>query len=104
MMPSDSFALRPSPGRHHPSIVPGDDLMRSRRIALIGVLFSLLGLQATAQLSGAYTVGPAGNYLDLTTALAALQANGVSGPVQFSVQANQTGPWTLSAFAGQGAA
>ena len=78
--------------------------MGSPRIAVIGALISLLGLQATAQLSGAYTVGPAGNYLDLTTALAALQANGVAGPVQFSVQANQTGPWTLSAFAGQGAA
>jgi hypothetical protein len=78
--------------------------MAASRARAILALISLITAGATAQLSGPYTVGPAGNYATLTLALADLQANGVAGPVQFSVQANQTGPWVLNAFTGQGAA
>ena len=57
-----------------------------------------------AQLSGAYTVGPAQNYPNIAAAITALTTSGVSGPVTFYVTANDIGPWTIPSFTGQGAA
>jgi hypothetical protein len=57
-----------------------------------------------AQLAGPYTVGPGGSYPSMSAAIAALTTLGVSGPVSFLVLANDTGPWTIGAFPGQGAA
>lgn len=57
-----------------------------------------------AQLAGAYLVGPGGNYTNLAAAVADLNLVGVAGPVTFLVSANDTGPWTINAFPGQGAA
>lgn len=67
---------------------------------------SLLGLAAAlpAQLSGTYLVGSGGTYANIAAAVADLNANGVSGPVTFLVNGNDSGPWTIGAFAGQGAA
>ena len=55
-----------------------------------------------AQLSGPYVIGPGGNYANIAAAISALTTSGVSGPVSFLVTANDTGPWTLGAFPGQG--
>jgi len=55
-----------------------------------------------AQLAGAYSVGPSGNYPNMAAAIAALTTNGVVAPVTFVVTANDTGPWTIGAFPGQG--
>lgn len=57
-----------------------------------------------AQLAGAYTVGLGGNYPNIAGAITALVSSGVSGPVQFFVTTNDTGPWTIPVFPGQGAA
>jgi len=64
----------------------------------------MLGATAVlpAQLAGSYTVGPGGNYLNVAAAIADLTAVGVVAPVTFIVTANDTGPWTLGAFTGQG--
>ena len=59
---------------------------------------------APAQLAGAYAVGPGGSFPDLAAAITALAANGVAGPVTFTVTGNQSGSWTLTAFPGQGPA
>lgn len=68
------------------------------------VLFAALGLAAAApaQLAGGYVVGPGGDYANIAAAIAALVGNGVAGPVSFLVTANDTGPWTLPPFPGQG--
>jgi hypothetical protein len=47
-------------------------------------------------------VGPGGDYANITAAIGALTASGVSGPVSFLVRANDVGPWTLAAFPGMG--
>jgi hypothetical protein len=67
---------------------------------------SLLGLAAAlpAQLAGTYTVGAGGTYADIAAAIAALTTQGVSAPVNFRVLSNDTGPWTIGAFPGQGPA
>ncbi len=73
----------------------------------LGVLLFVasLGASASAQaLAGAYTVGAGGSYANMTAAISALTSNGVSGPVVFSVVSNDTGPWTIGAIPGQGAA
>ncbi len=77
--------------------------MRSSHATLIA---SLLGLAAAlpAQLNGTYLVGSGGNYANIAAAVADLQAVGVAGPVTFLVNANDSGPWTINAFAGQGPA
>ena len=69
-------------------------------------LASLLGFAAAlpAQLSGTYLVGSGGTYANIAAAVADLTANGVSGPVTFLVNGNDSGPWTIGAFAGQGPA
>lgn len=59
---------------------------------------------APAQLVGSYVVGPGGTYANVAAAIAALTTSGVAGPVDFLVTANDTGPWTIPAFPGQGAA
>jgi hypothetical protein len=75
----------------------------SRSIVPLLAAFLLLEAALPAQaLSGAYTVGPGGSYPNIGAAGTALITNGVSGPVVFTVTANDVGPWTLTAFAGQG--
>ena len=74
--------------------------MRVRTLAaVLGTALSL-----PAQLSGVYVVGPGASYPDLAAAIGALAAAGVAGPVTFYVLANDSGPWTIPAFPGQGAA
>jgi hypothetical protein len=51
---------------------------------VVGLLFAT---QATAQLSGTYTIGSTGNYTSFTAAVNALTTSGVSGPVTFNIQA-----------------
>lgn len=70
------------------------------------LLASLLGSAAAlpAQLAGTYIVGPGGSYANMAAAIADLNTVGVSGPVSFFVTANDSGPWTINAFPGQGAA
>ena len=70
----------------------------------LAALFSLAAA-LPAQLSGTYAVGVGGNYPDIAPAVTALNTSGVSGPVTFLVTTNDnSGPWTISAFTGQGAA
>lgn len=70
------------------------------------VLATTLALAASlpAQLAGNYTIGPAGSYPNIAAAMAALTTSGVAAPVNFTVLASDTGPWTLGAFPGQGPA
>ncbi len=71
------------------------------------ILFaSFLGLAASlpAQLAGNYTVGLGGAYATMAAAIADLTTVGVVAPVTFHVISNDTGPWTIGAFTGQGAA
>lgn len=67
---------------------------------------SFLGLAAAlpAQLAGNYTVGLGGSYANMSAAIADLTTLGVVAPVTFTVLANDTGPWTIGPFAGQGPA
>jgi hypothetical protein len=66
----------------------------------------LTGSQATSSCSiagGTYTVGPTGTYTTLTAALAAINANGITGPVILELQAaytstTETFPITLNAL------
>lgn len=77
------------------------------RLQLSITLASLFGLVAAlpAQLNGVYAVGTGGNYPDIAAAVTALNSSGVNGPVTFLVMNNDTsGPWTIGAFTGQGAA
>lgn len=67
-------------------------------------LVVLAGLVISQPLSGPYTVGPGGSFANIAAAGAALAGNGVSGPVLFTVLANDVGPWTIPAFTGQGPA
>jgi subtilisin-like proprotein convertase family protein len=67
-----------------------------------GMSTPLSGSQSTTacSMSGIYTVGPTGTYATIATAFAALQANGVSGPVALEIQITYTGetyPITLGA-------
>ena len=64
----------------------------------------LVALPARAQLNGTYTVGAGGSYATLAAAVADLNLNGVSGPVNFVVTGSHAGPVTISTFAGQGPA
>lgn len=75
--------------------------MRTNHLALFAVV---IGSAAAlpAQLAGSYVVGPGGNYPNLAAAIGALSASGVAAPVTFLVTANDTGPWTIPAFVGQG--
>lgn len=57
-----------------------------------------------AQLAGTYSVGPAGSFPNLAAAISALNSQGVAAPVTFLVLANDSGPWTINAFPGQGSA
>jgi hypothetical protein len=57
-----------------------------------------------AQLAGTYAIGPSGNFANLAAAITALNSQGVVAPVTFVLLANETGPWTINAFAGQGTA
>ena len=70
------------------------------------LLAAVVGLASTlpAQLAGTYTVGPTGTYANMAAAITALTTSGVAAPVTFVVSANDTGPWTIGAFAGQGPA
>ncbi len=78
-------------------------LMRILLALAPALLFGLGSLPA--QLAGTYVVGPGGNYANIAAAVTALTTSGVSGPVTFLVTANDaSGPWTIGAFAGQGAA
>lgn len=72
------------------------------RLLLAPALATCLAAALPAQLAGAYAVGPGGTFPNLTAALAALQSQGVVAPVTFVLLANETGPWTLGAFPGQG--
>jgi uncharacterized iron-regulated membrane protein len=73
-----------------------------RLVAVLGLCLATAHLPA--QLNGTYLVGSGGNYANIAAAVADLQAVGVAGPVTFLVNANDSGPWTISAFAGQGPA
>src|SRR5262249_16301078 len=69
------------------------------------VLFATaLGLATSlpAQLRGGVVVGPGGSFRNMGAAIQLLTSVGVAGPVSFLVTANDTGPWTLGAFPGQG--
>jgi hypothetical protein len=73
------------------------------RVCCLVLLSSLaLSTLASAQLAGTYSVGVGGSYPDMSAAIAALNTQGVLGPVTFNVTGNQTGPWTISSFTGQG--
>jgi hypothetical protein len=76
--------------------------MHPRFLALAAVVSTAALLPA--QLAGTYVVGPAGNYPNLAAAIAALTTGGVIAPVTFLVTANDSGPWTIPAIAGQGPA
>ncbi|HEX5052636.1 MAG TPA: right-handed parallel beta-helix repeat-containing protein [Planctomycetota bacterium] len=75
--------------------------MRSPQLLLTSVLL-LSAASLPAQLAGTYVVGPGGSYPNIAAAITALSASGVAAPVTFLVLANDTGPWTIPAFAGQG--
>jgi hypothetical protein len=77
--------------------------MRSHPLALLVVALATAAV-CPAQLAGSYVVGPAGNFPDIASAISALTTSGVAGPVTFTVTANDTGPWSIPAFAGQGPA
>ena len=60
--------------------------------------------RTSAQLSGSYTVGAAGNYATIAAAITALQTNGVSGPVTMNIiSGSYSGNWTINAIAGTSA-
>ena len=64
-----------------------------------------LGFLLHAQsLAGNYAVGAGGTYPTLGAALAALSANGASGPVTFALSGTETGPFTINGWPGQGIA
>ncbi|MEO6593976.1 MAG: hypothetical protein ABIP94_04410 [Planctomycetota bacterium] len=71
-------------------------------ILFVGMLVTAASLPA--QLGGTYVVGPAATYSNIAAAIAALTTSGVAAPVTFLVTANDTGPWTIPAFPGQGPA
>ena len=72
-----------------------------RVIPLLFAASILLSTHASAQLSGAYTIGSGGSYTTFTAAVAALTASGVSGPVTFSVFAGTyTETFTIGAITG----
>ncbi len=75
-------------------------MLCSRDLVLAAVLAAASA--SPAQLAGAYVVGPGGNYANIAAAIAALTTSGVVAPVSFLVVANDTGPWTIPAFVGQG--
>jgi hypothetical protein len=77
--------------------------MLSRRSLSVAATL-LVAATAPAQLAGTYVVGAGGTYPNLAAAIAALSSGGVVAPVTFYVTANDTGPWTIPAFAGQGPA
>ena len=54
-------------------------------LLLLLSLVALLPAPLAAQLSGSYTIGSGGSYPTFTAAVAALNAQGVSGPVTFNV-------------------
>lgn len=58
-----------------------------------GLSTPLSGSQSTTacSMSGTYVVGPTGTYTTIATAYAALQANGVSGPVALELQTTYAG-------------
>ena len=76
------------------------------RITRVLLLTTTLGLASAlpAQLAGPYVVGPGGSFPDMTTAISTLNSVGVVAPVSFLVLGNETGPWTLGTFPGQGPA
>ncbi len=77
--------------------------MRLRELALASFAATLLAGSLSAQpLAGSYSIGPGGSFPNIAAAIAALGTNGVSAPVTFFVTANDSGPWTLAAFPGQG--
>jgi len=61
-------------------------LVRPLLIGALSLGFVLLTANASAQLSGVYTIGSSGNYADFNAAVNALVSSGVSGPVTFNVQ------------------
>ena len=78
--------------------------MPCRSPSLVLLLAAIIILPASAQLSGNYTVDSTlptggGNYNTLIEAAAALTAQGVSGPVTFSIY-NGTGPYVGFGIAG----
>jgi hypothetical protein len=72
-------------------------ITRALSFAAIGTIAASL----PAQLAGTYVVGPGGNYANIAAAIAAL-GTGVVAPVTFLVTANDSGPWTIPSFPGQG--
>jgi len=75
---------------------------------LVAAALVLLTMPAFAQLSGTYTIDPAGtgtsNYASFTAAVSALTTSGVSGPVTFNVaQGTYTEQVTINAITGTSA-
>jgi hypothetical protein len=62
---------------------------------------------ALAQLSGSYTIGASGNYTTIDAAVSALNSNGVSGAVTFTIASGTytppTGGWNINAITGASA-
>ncbi len=59
-------------------------VLRIVTVAIIG-LGALAGVDATAGLSGSYSIGSSGDYSSISSAISALNSNGVSGPVTFEI-------------------
>ncbi len=57
----------------------------SKRLQLIWLLIVFCPLALFSQLSGTYTIGASQDYPDVQSAVAALNTNGVSGPVIFNI-------------------
>ena len=60
--------------------------LKSAHLFVIISVLTLIPTIILGQLSGPYTIGPAGNYPSFKTAVNALTAQGVSGPVTFQAQ------------------
>jgi hypothetical protein len=75
--------------------------MLNTRVLTFAAVLATAAL-SPAQLAGSYAVGPAGTYPNIAAAISALTSSGVVAPVTFVVTANDTGPWTIPSFPGQG--
>ncbi|MBM4063189.1 MAG: right-handed parallel beta-helix repeat-containing protein [Planctomycetes bacterium] len=77
-------------------------MIHSRALLFAAALGAAASLPA--QLAGGYFVGPSGSFPNIAAAIAALTSQGVVAPVTFVVTANDSGPWTIPSFPGQGPA
>src|SRR5690242_19456707 len=89
-----SSVERATPSPRHPPMA------NSRLVSFAAALG--LATALPAQLAGAFVVGPGGSFPNIAAAIQMLTSIGVAGPVSFLVTANDTGPWTIGAFPGQG--